>query len=188
MWTLATALGIVLFFVLLLAIPVDLVFCIEKDVDFKPRIGLRWMFGLIKKDISGKKEKPKKKEKREKTIKPLLAMLGTRGFSQRLLRFIRDSFRLLSLHELKLNLRVGLDDPAETGLLFAAIEPAMVYIRPFSSLDAQVEPDFGQENLRGYCKGDVRAFPIQLVGPFILFAFSTTTIRAIRAMLAARRK
>ena len=189
MWGLAVVLGIFLFLVLLLSIPVDLVFYLEKEVAFKPRVGVRWMFGLVGRDISGWKRKPKEeKKKKERNIKPLLAMLRTGGFLRRLFRFIRDILRLLSIHELKLDLRVGLDDPADTGLLLAAVGPAMVSTRYFPWLDVRIEPDFDRENLRGYCKGDVRAFPIRFVAPLILFVFSPTTIRAVKAMVVARRK
>jgi len=188
-WILATILGISLLLVLLITIPVDLVLHVEKDVDFKPRVRLGWMFGLIGKDIGGKKKMPKKKaEKRKRNIKPLLALLRTRGFPKKLSRLIRDIFRLLNVHELKLNLRVGLSDPAETGLLFAVIGPTMVYLKSLSSLDVQIQPDFEQERLQGYVKGDLRVLPIRFIKPLIIFAFSFTTIRAIKSMVAARRK
>ena len=189
MWVAAIVIGVFLFLVLLLAIPVDLVFYLEKEVDFKPRVGVGWLFGLVEKDISGKKAKPKEEKKKgERNIKPFLAMLRTRGFLQRLFRFVKDIIRVIKIHRLKLNLRVGLDDPADTGLLFAAVGPAMVYTRSFSSLDVWVEPDFNQENFRGYCKGDVRAFPIRFVPPLMFFVFSPATIRAVKAMIVARRK
>ena len=194
MWILATVLGILLFFLLLLAIPVDLVFCVEKEVAFKSRVRVGWMFGLIAKDISGKKEPEKEKRKRKRkrkdksNTKPLLAMFGAKGFLLKLLGLVRDILRLLNIRELEVNLRVGLDDPAETGLLFALVGPALVCAKSFSALDVQVEPDFEQENLQGYCKGDFRAFPIRFAGLIILFAFSPTTIRAIKAIVVARRK
>ena len=173
MWIIATVLGILLFFVLLLVIPVDLVFCVEKDVDFKSRVRVRWMFGLIGKDIRGRKRRPEKeKRERKRNVKPFLAMLRTRGFLWKLSKFIKHVFQLLNVRELKLNLRVGLSDPAETGLLFAVIGPTMVCMKSFSSLDVQVEPDFEQENLRGYFKGDLRASPIRFVKPFALFVLN----------------
>jgi len=189
-WILATVLGILLSFVLLLAIPVDLVFSVEKEVAFKSRVRVGWMFGLIGKNISGKKEPEKDKSKRKdkSNIKPLLAMFGAKGFLLKLLGLVGDILRLLNVRELEVNLRVGLDDPAETGLLFALVGPALVCAKSFSALDVQVEPDFEQENLQGYCRGDFRVFPIRFAGLIILFAFSPTTIRAIKAMVVARRK
>ena len=186
MWILATVLGILLFFVILLSVPVDLIFCLEKEADFKSRVRVGWLFGLVGKGISVKEKKPEKEEKKKGNIKPVIAMLKTRGFPQKLLRFFRDVFQHLNVHELKLYFRIGLGDPAETGMLFAAVGPAMVYTRSLTSLDIQIEPDFVQEKLRGYCKGDMRALPIQFVKPLIFLVFLPTTIRAIKTMVAAR--
>lgn len=188
MWILATVSGILLLLVLLLCVPADLIFYIEKDTGFKARAKLGWLFGLIEKDISRKEKKPKKEGKRKRSIKPLFAILRTTGFLKKLLQLIKSIFKSLKIHEFKIDLRVGLDDPADTGLLFAAINPAMLYVETFSSLDIHVDPDFTQEKFQGCCKGDIRAFPIQLLGHCILFIFSPATIRAIKAAMVARRK
>lgn len=191
MWAFATIVGIFLFLVLLLAVPVDLFFCLQKDEYFKPRVMVRWLFGLVGKDVIGRRKKEPKAEKERKrggNIKPLLAVLRTRGFINRFFKFVRNIFRLLNIRELKLNCRVGFDDPAETGLLFAAIGPAMVFVKPLRLFDIQIEPDFDREILRGYCKGDVRVFPIRLVSTLVIFVCSPITIRAIKAVIAARRK
>lgn len=189
MWILATVLGILILLAILLAIPVDLVFSLDKDVGFKSRARVGWLFGLVGRDIRYEKRKPDKgKRRKAKNIKPLLALIKTRGFLQKLFKFIRDILSRCKVHELKLNLQFGLDDPAETGLLFAAITPVLVYVDVFSSFNIQINPDFRQESLRGYSKVDIRACPIQLVLPLMLFAFSPTTIRAIKAMVKAQRK
>ncbi len=188
MWILATFLGILLFFVFILAVPFDLVFHFEKDVDFKWRVTVRWMFGLIDKDIGGKKKEPEEKKKKKSNIKPLIAMLRSTGFLRKSLKFIKDSIRLVKVHELKIEFRVGLGDPAETGMLFAVITPILFYMKSLHSLEVNIQPDFEHENLHGYFNGDLRVFPIRFVIPGIFFAFSPTTIRAIKAMVVARRK
>lgn len=220
MWIVATVLGVAFFFIILiiilLAIPIDLLFYVEKDIDFRSRLRVQWMFGLIRKEISIKKkstEREKKqrriksllfslinrgfsririhkknKKRKKRSIKPFLAMLRTRGFLGKLAKFIGRFFRILHIRELRINLRVGLDDPADTGLLFALIGPTMVFIRPLSSVDVQIEPDFQQENIQGRFQGDLRVFPIKFVKPLALFAFSITTLRAMKAMFTARRK
>jgi len=148
------------------------------------------MFNLISKDLKRKK-KPKKekaKEKRKRRIKPFIAMLRARGFLRRLLRFVRDIFRILHVREFALDLRIGLSDPAETGMLFALIAPAAVQLRAFTPLDIQIQPDFEQTGLQGYFKGRLRIFPIQLIIVGTLFALSPATIRAIKSMVLAWRK
>lgn len=194
MWILGTVLGVLLFFVLLLAIPVDVVFYVEKEEEFKSRTTVKWLFGLVGKDIGGRKQKParekpaKEKGKKKRSIRPLLAMLRSRGFLRRVLRLFRDMLRRTKVRELKLDVRVGLSDPADTGLLFAAIGPMAGYLTAFTPLDVEVQPDFEQETLRGHFRSDIRILPIQFVLLFILFALSPTTLRALWAMAAAGRK
>ncbi|MFC2017985.1 DUF2953 domain-containing protein [Chloroflexota bacterium] len=193
MWIVAVLLGIFLFFVLLLAIPLDLAFHIEKEEAFRSRIRVKWLFGLIGKNVVGGKKKPdkakeKKKEKKERKLKSLLEMWKARGFLPKVLRFIKDVFRLLNIRELKLYLRVGLDDPADTGMLFAVAGSATLFLRRYPSLDIQIEPDFERENLRGHLQGELRLIPIKFIRPVVRLVFSITTLRAIKIMIGARRK
>ena len=194
MWILGTVLGVLLFFVLLLAIPVDVVFYVEKEEDFKSRTTVKWLFGLVGRDIGGRKQKPavekpaKEKGRKKRSIRPLLAMLRSRGFLRRVLRLFTDVLRRTKVRELKLDVRVGLGDPADTGLLFAAIGPMAANLTAFTPLDVEVQPDFEQATLRGHFRSDIRILPIQFVLLFILFALSPTTLRALWAMAAAGRK
>lgn len=195
MWVIALVAGIFLLFVLLLVVPVDLAFSIERDGSFRLRMRVGWMFGLIGKNIGGRKAKRReegmekeKPKKRRRSVRALLAALSTEGFPQKLFSFVRDILRLSKIRQLRVNFRIGLGDPAETGMLFAVLAPAMVVVRSFSAADVQLEPDFEQERLQGYCRGDIRAVPIKFVRPLIPFVFSTATMRAVKAMVMARRK
>jgi len=195
MWVVGLVAGIVLLFILLLAVPVDVSFSLERDGSFSLRARVGWMFGLIGKNIGGKKRKKtvekakeRKTTRRRGSVRSLLAVLTTEGFPQKLYGLIREILRIVKIRELKASFRIGLGDAAETGMLFAVLAPAMVFVRAYSSAEVQLEPDFEQERLEGYCKGDVRAVPIKFVKAFVPFVFSWTTMRAMRAMLRARRK
>lgn len=193
MWILAVVLGPLLFFVVLLAVPVDLVFYIEKDMAFSSKVRVGWMFNLVGKEIGGKKKREKKKPKKEKKkrkrrIKPLIAMLRARGFLGRLVSFVKDVLRISHIRELRADIRVGLSDPAETGMLFAIVAPVIAYLRAFTSLDVRIQPEFDQTVFQGYFKGDLRIFPIQLLVVSTRFALSPATMRGIKAMVVARRK
>jgi len=192
-WILAVVLGPLLFFVVLLAVPVDLVFYIEKDMAFSSKVRVGWMFNLVGKEIGGKKKREKKKPKKEKKkrkrrIKPLIAMLRARGFLGRLVSFVKDVLRISHIRELRADIRVGLSDPAETGMLFAIVAPVIAYLRAFTSLDVRIQPEFDQTVFQGYFKGDLRIFPIQLLVVSTRFALSPATMRGIKAMVVARRK
>ena len=190
MWILATVLGVLVFIILLLTVPFDLAFNIDQDAVTHSRVRIGWMFDMFVKDRKRKKkpEKEKSNKKRKRRIKPFIAMLRSKGFLRRLFRFIRDVFRVSRIREFRLDLRIGLSDPAETGMLFAAIAPVVAQFRIFTPLDIQIQPDFEQAGLQGYAKGNVRIFPIQLIFRGTLFALSPSTIRAIKNMVLAWRK
>jgi hypothetical protein len=189
-WILGTVLGVFLFLLLLLAVPVDLVFSVEKGAALKARFRIGWMFGLVSKEIKGKEKpkKPKARKKRRGGVKYVLAALKTEGFVGKAATFLKRTLRQIRMHELTVDFDVGLAEPADTGMLFAAVAPATVAARSFEPLDLRIRPDFAQQRLEGYARGDIRVIPIALLAVFMLFALSLTTLRAIKNMVAARRR
>jgi hypothetical protein len=190
-WILATVLGVFVFFILLLSIPVHLAFHVYRDEAFHSRVRVGWMFNLVGKDVKRKKKTEKEKpkgRKRKRRIKPFVAMIRSTGFLRRLLRFVRDIFRISHVRDFEIDLRIGLNDPAETGMLFAAIAPALVQFRTFTPFDIQILPDFEQAVLQGYVKSDLRIFPIQFIFTGMLFVLSPATIRALLSMVLAWRR
>jgi hypothetical protein len=193
-WILGPILGILVFLIILLTVPVDLVFNVGKRDHIESRVRIGWLFGLIGKDIRARRKQAKaktkvKKKKKKRSVKPLLAVLRTRGLLKHSLRFIKDIIRRIKIRNLYVHLTLGLADPADTGFLFAAVTPLITFVgvqKP--TIDINIQPDFEQENLQGYAEGGVRVYPIQFIRPLLLFIFSLTTLRAIRAIIRARRK
>jgi len=194
-WILGPILGILIFLIIVLCVPVDLVFNIGKRDHIESRVRIGWLFGLIGKDISGRRKqakvkvKVKKKKRKKRSFKPLLAVVRTRGLLKHVIRFIKDIIRRIKIRNLYIHLKLGLADPADTGFLFAAVTPLLTFARVQKpTIHVNIQPDFEQENLQGYAEGGVRVYPIQFIRPLLLFIFSLTTLRAIRAIIRARRK
>jgi hypothetical protein len=193
-WILGPILGILIFLIILLAVPVDLVFNVGKRDHIESRVRIGWLFGLIGKDIRATRKQAKvkvkeKKKKRKRSVKPVLAVVRTRGFLKHVIRFIKDIIRRIKIRNLCVHLTLGLADPADTGFIFAAITPLVTFAgvqKP--TIDINIQPDFEQENLQGYAEGGVRIYPIQFIKPLLLFIFSLTTLRVIKAIISARRK
>ena len=178
--------------VLLLSVPIDLSFSLEKDERFRSRVRIGWLLGLIKKDLGGgeggkepkHEEKPQKQgQRRKRSPRPFLAAIRTRGFSRHSLRFARRMLRVIKVRQLNLGLQVGLGDPAETGRLLGLVSPIATCVDAIPGVQINVEPDFYQETFRGYCSGSVRIYPIRMVPPLVLFALSLTSFRGLKAML-----
>ena len=125
-WVLVSLSSLAGLVVLVLAVPIDLSFSLEKDERFRPRVRIGWLFGLVGKEVGGgeKGKEPKQEEKpgkqgqrRKKSPRPFLAGIRTRGFPRHSLRFAKRMLRAIRVRELNLGLQVGLGDPAETGRL-----------------------------------------------------------------------
>jgi len=96
---------------------------------------------------------------------------------------------LAKIRELGANLRIGLDNPADTGLLFALIGPATLFLSPAFPHEIRVQPSFDAEAVfEGHLYGAVRLHPIQLAPPFLRFICSLATIRAIKTLVLTKWK
>jgi hypothetical protein len=160
---------------------------------------LVWFFSLVSKEITKGKKKPEEKRKvaegkpkpRKKKIKArtIFKILRIRGLLRQLKRLLQDILRCLKIRDLRVNFRVGLDDPADTGLLFALIGPATFFLGSSRVHEINVQPSFKDEFiLEGYLHGAVRLVPIQLVIPFLRFVFSLATLRVVKILVLTKWK
>ncbi len=197
MWvvTAVVILAVLIFFVL--CMPLDLV--LHADVYGKPKLRLRfsWFFGLVSREVTGEKKKPKEKKKvakgekkhRWKDARVIFRILRTKGVLRHLKELLKGVFSCLKFRDLVADFRIGLGDPADTGLLFAVIGPATVFLGSSHLHRIRFEPSFGEDAvLQGYSQGTVRLHPIQLAPPFLKFVFSLTALRIIKTLISSKWK
>ena len=203
MLILAIVLGLVFLVVLLLSIPIDLAFSYERregerGEGSQSRMRIGWLFGLIGKELGGKKkaeeqkaqeQKPKerKAKKGRMSVRGPLAMFAARGFSGRLFLLARRLARSVQVRDVDVEFQVGTGDPAETGQLFGLIEPGLALARSRFSPNIRIDPNFVEETFRGHARGAVRAYPIRLIPPLIAFALSPKTLQGAWAIRRARK-
>jgi hypothetical protein len=181
--------GIILFIVFVLSIPVEMAFDLHVHEGVKSRVRVGWLFGLIWKDMGRRKKKPKeKKEKKKRSMKTFFTVLRTEGVPSRLLKLAKQIIRGLKIRQLDAHFRFGLDDPADTGILYAIVWPALAFCGSYEHVSMSVEPSFDEPTLEGSMNGRIRFFPIQVVGTVLRFAFSPTGIRVAKSMLVSRWK
>ena len=161
--------------VLLLAVPVEVVLRLGYG-ETKTKIHLRWLFGLIDVGIGGRAAKPSGGGSTR-----LFAALRTEGFLGRAIEFAKEVLPLVKLRTLKIDLSIGGDDHAETGLVFGALVPVVMFARSRYGLNLNLEADYESARSVARVVGAFRAYPIRLIKPLLWFAFSPCTIRAIRA-------
>lgn len=191
MWILGPILGtFTILIIILFIVPVDLVVDVSKRDHKESMVRIGWLFGLVGKDIRGiKKQEQEKGKKKKRSVKPFLAVVQTRGLLKHFLRFIKDIIRRIEIRHIYVHLKLGLADPADTGFLLAAVKPLLAFAgihKP--NIDVNIQPDFDQENLTGHANVELRFYPIKFIKPLLLFIFSLTTLRAIKAIITAIRK
>ena len=186
-WTAVGFGSAVIFLAALLAVPLDLKFEAEKADAPKSRVRLEWMFGLVKANVGndGKRERPERIVEGGRRMRGV-PTVGDGAFLGAVFRLVRRLIKSLRVRELHVDARFGLDDPAETGMLFGLIGPVAGLIAALPETDVNIAPDFDAAGVRGEAHGSLRAYPIRAVLAVAAFAATPATWRAMRAMRRAR--
>ncbi len=177
-------LALLLSLIALLSVPVDLAFRVRRQTSFRGDLTVRWMFGLVEFPLTGRKrrEKPakpkvKKRGRAARLLPRLLGALQSAQFRRRLLRFCRDIIAALRLRDFGLRLRLGFDDPADTGIAWAFVGPLVAFLEAREAANVDVGADFERETLEFDAGGKVRIVPAQLVSIGMAFTLSPVTLR-----------
>jgi len=167
----------------LLAIPIDLVYRLNWRGSLQGDVHLHWLFGLLRVRIPIEKSsspqttketpaKPRHRKRRNRSkVKPLAAWRH-RSFRQRITRFLRDLWRAIHKRDMQLHLLIGLDDPADTGQLWAIMGPVSAVCAQSQAVHIDIEPDFTQSHLELNSRGDIRIIPLQLIAIAIALLLS----------------
>lgn len=198
MWVIAVLASLAVVITLLLCIPLDLVFRTSIYGKLKSSIRLVWLFGLVSKELrrvrkeSDEKKAVEHKQKHQdwtRGIKVTSETLRTKGFLEQLISFLKRIFRRIKVKEFTADFKVGLENPADIGLLFAFLAPLNLLLRYFSPHHIRLEPSFTSEAIiEGYLNGAVRVRPIHVAAPVIGFAFSLPTLRAMKKLVFSKWK
>jgi len=198
LWAIVVLASLAVLITLLLCVPLDLV--LRTNMAGRPKFSMRlvWLFGLISHELRpGEKrlEKEKATEHKQKPknwtlgIRLTLEVLRTKGLLRQFGSFLKRILRHIKIRELVANLKVGLDNPADTGLLFAFAAPVNLLLSYFSPHPIKIEPSFaGEAIIEGHLYGTLRLRPIQLAAPLIGFAFSLPTLRAAKKLVLSKWK
>jgi hypothetical protein len=199
LWAVAALASLAALFILVLSVPLDL--GLHVDIHGKPklRMMLVWLFGLVSKEIEGKKKKSEEKkravegkrrrrEKKRRDIGVIFRVLRTKGLLSQVKRLLTDILRRPRIRKLEADLRIGLDNPADTGFLFALIGPATLFLSSSSPHRIMVQPSFDEAVFEGYLYGMIRLQPVQLIPPFLRLLFSLATIRVLKMLVTTKWK
>lgn len=188
--------------VLLLAIPIDLAFKINRIQQISGHVSIRWLFGLVGfrinipdtaktgktttsnhlKNRKSHKIKSSAVKKQQLNAPRFFSALKQSAFRRRFIRFIKDLLRAAHTHELFFCFRIGLGDPADTGQLWALLGPVAAIAANIRSAVVRIEPEFINPAFEMQSHGKFRLIPIQFIALVIAFALSPPSIRVWRSL------
>ena len=174
----------------LLAIPLSMSFSFTRHRSIQASAQFHWLFGLVKfqahfpdetPSIKQEKTTPKKKPKPHRDMnnkRDIIILLKQSTFRQHIIKFIKNLMRASHARDLYLLLRIGLGDPADTGILWAVIGPLCGMMKNLKSAKIEIEPEFIDSVLEIESRGHLHLVPLQFIALTIGFMFSPTTLRA----------
>jgi hypothetical protein len=198
LWVIVVLVSLAALITLFLCIPLDLVF--RANIEGRPKFSLRliWFFGLFTSELRQTRKKSEEKKVNEYEAKPgdwmqrlrvTFEILQTKGLLKQLGCSIKGIIRRIKVRELTASLKIDLDNPADTGLLFAFIAPLNLAISYFLPNPIKIQPSFtGESFITGYLYGAVRLWPIQLAASLIGLTFSLPTLRAAKKLVSYKWK
>lgn len=180
--------GILLVVVAVLSVPVDISFDVTNLAGGTSRLRVGWLFGLVGRNLLPRAPAPPGKTGRRKRsagrgrswakgVRSALSMARTDGLVPAGIRLMRRTISSIHVRRLDAWLRIGLDDAADTGMLYAVIWPTMLPWASSRRLRLDVYPDFSGPVFEADLRGDVRLFPVVMVAGGLLFAFSPAGLR-----------
>jgi hypothetical protein len=185
--------GVVLFLLVLialLAIPVSLTFQLSWRQVFEGRLKLQWLFGLVRIELPvsqsniqalpGNKIKQQKRKKIPEKKSSVIAAIVQKSFRRRIIRFIRDVWRAIHKHDVRLRVRIGLGDPADTGQLWSIVGPVSGVLATVQEVSIDIEPEFIDTVFELDSNGNIRIIPLQLIYLTLALLLSPSIWRGIR--------
>ena len=159
----------------LLAIPATLTFRVTWREALHRDITLGWAFGLVHARIANDKtgvspteaqagrQETARRQRSSGNKLNVFAAVRQKGFRQRIIRFVGDVWRAVHKRDVRLRVRLGLGDPADTGQLWALIGPMSGLLANVPDASISVEPEFLDATIELDGSGNIRVIPLQLV-------------------------
>ena len=180
--------------VILLALPVTLTYRCSWKHTLSVDLRLNWAFGLVRADVSPDLEDSEPNQaaaaakkgawwaKSKDRKSNVMAAIRHRSFRRRILRLMSDLWSAIHKKDVRLWIRTGLGDPADTGRLWAVLGPLSgMFSRP-GDISVAIEPDFIDATLEVDSSGTVRVVPLQIVAIALGLLVSPAMWRGVMLM------
>ncbi len=187
--------GLAAVLLVLLLIPVELEIALGSVLGAAGRARLSWGWGLFRVDLAREKVVRRGPKRQEHGGRQPQRNSGLRGPSFRLIAgTIRPILTLLRrlLHathprDVRVQAQIGFDDPADTGMFWGLIAPAVAALGGSVGHAVEVEPVFAGADFKWSARGHFTVVPAQLLGVLLAFGLSPAVVRVALSLSKGRR-
>ena len=173
--------------VMLLAVPVEITFDIENDEASRNEFALVWLSGLVRIPLRSQTSKKQPKKVTKKSPKKTgrrgqgkaWSLMRNASFRRRLFGYIRGLFRSIKIKTLDVQVRLGLDDPADTGRLWGVLGPLASLLAGIRNANIRVEPEFATEVFSLQSHGRISVIPLRVLWISSCFFLTPQVIGAL---------
>ncbi len=142
----------------------------------------------------GRKEAREEAERKSRgwSLQDALSILQTEGLKDNLKLLLRGMARAIRISYFRASLYIGLEDPADTGLIAACLWSAAGYLQSLYPIEIDIQPSFSQQRLDGEGCAALRIWPALLLLALLRFALSrpslSASLRIVKMMSRKRQK
>lgn len=206
--------GFILIALLALTIPVTITISVAYQKKWDRQVIIAWLFGRLRYAPTGSlltesgkriKNRFKKKVTPTETEKDTPtetdkdtsakhggdftdAILQIQGFKKRIRYFLQDLLGVLRLRTLRVDGRIGLDDPYDTGRFWGLFSALTGILHVKRQIKIAIEPEFNAAVFELDGHGVLSFTPLRILSIATLFLLSPPTVRAIWTAIKWRRR
>ena len=178
-----------LILIVLLAIPLTLDFNLGSRAPAENKFEVVWAFGLIRVKIpngKGEQKADRKSAEIESSSQSGNAgkfprkLISDRTARQRLVRCVRQLWASIEKQDIVIRIRAGLDDPADTGQLWAILGPISAALKSLRRFTINLEPDFMGKCFEFHGRGVIKFSPLRILSISLGLLLSPVIWKAVR--------
>lgn len=177
MWLGAALLACLALLAALLVIPLRARFSVEADEALAARLRVEWLFGWVGADVALPSRRGEPARPRRRPSLEGLAPFWQEPFREALRGILRRARRFVTVDEIVGWARLGLSDPAETGIAIGMLQPVVLLFDSLPRVVLRLDPDFERPGVRGQLRGSLAAVPLGVLAALAVFALSPAVLR-----------
>jgi len=193
--------SLVLLVVVMLASPVRFTVTIDTSATKRVHTKVNWFYGLLNFELKDYRKTPKKTKQaavKSRTIskrrfskitrKKVKFLLPSKGFKRRIFRFLLDFIKTINLSVSYFKLGFGLNDPAETGKLYALLFPLSIWLKQHGIKQTELIPHYMDYAFYLKSEINIQFVPLKQLGLIMQFLISPVIWQEFYRMLKASEK